>query len=72
MLLTSLVFDSILVKPHNDIRTIKFSGNEVTGYSDNLFEVNSVWDYEKLNYSEHTSFSTHPIESHDYIFVIEK
>jgi hypothetical protein len=68
--LTSLVFDSIIVKPHNDLRIIKFSNKEVEGYPTNLFEVNSNWKYEKFNYSEHSSFSKHPIESHDYSFEI--
>jgi hypothetical protein len=71
--LTSKIFDSIYVKLYdNGIGIIKFSNDTVIDYSDNLFRDNSNWIYKKNNYSEKTNFSTHPIESHDYIFEISK
>lgn len=68
--LTSLIFDSIYVKRYDNLEIIKFSDGKVVGYTDNLFENNSNWLYKKNNYSEHTSLSTHYIESHDYFFEI--
>lgn len=71
--LTSEIFDSIYIKPYdNAIGIMKFSNVTVIGYSDNLFRDNSIWIYEKRNYDENTNFSTHPIESHDYIFEISR
>jgi hypothetical protein len=69
--LVKLVFDSIHIKPFNEDKIeMKFSPDTVIGYSENLYDDNSVWIYEQRNYSEKTNFSIHPIESYDYSFVI--
>ena len=65
------VFDSIYIIPSNEDKTImKFYPDTVIGYTENLFDKNSVWDFEKRNYNEPTNFSQNPVESHDYTFVI--
>ncbi len=71
--LSSRIFDSIYVKPYDKgTGIIKFLHDTVINYSDNLFRDNSIWIYKKDNFSLKTDFSTHPIESHDYIFEISE
>lgn len=71
--LVTKITDSIYIKPYDKGTGImKFSKDTVIGYSDNLFSDNSIWIYEKKNSYEKTNFSTHPIESHDYIFEISQ
>ncbi len=69
--LVSGIFDSIHIIPFNEDKIeMSFSPDTVIGYSENLFDSNSVWEYEKRNYAEKTSFSSNPIESHNYSYVI--
>ena len=70
-MLISKIFDSINIKPYNkDKIEMKFSIDTVIGYSENLFDSNSTWTYEKRNYDEPDNFNQNPVESHDYSFVI--
>jgi hypothetical protein len=65
------VFDSIFIIPFNENKTMmKFYPDSVSGYSENLFNENSIWLYELRNYDEPDNFKQHPVESHDYSFVI--
>jgi len=65
------IFDSIYIIPSNEDKTImKFYPDTVIGYTENLFDKNSVWDFEKRNYNEPTNFSQNPVESYDFTFVI--
>ncbi len=65
------VFDSIFIIPSNEDKAlIKFYPDTVLGYSDNLFDSMSIWEYEKYNYDEPNNFNRNPVESYDYSFVI--
>jgi len=47
-----------------------FSADTVIGYSVNLFDSTSNWNYEIRNYDEPDNFNRNPVESHDYSFTI--
>jgi hypothetical protein len=68
--LVSKVFDSIYITSNELNLEMKFYPDTVIGYSENLYKPGSSWNYQKWNYSEKTNLSTHPIESHEYGFVI--
>jgi hypothetical protein len=68
--LVSKVFDSIFITSNELNLEIKFYPDTVIGYSENLFKSSLSWNYQKWNYSEKTNLSTHPIESHEYSFLI--
>lgn len=65
------IFDSIYIISSNEDKTIiKFYPDTVIGYTENLFDNNSIWSYEKRNYDEPTNFKRNPSESYEYTFVI--
>jgi hypothetical protein len=65
------IFDSIYIIPTDTGNAImKFYPDTVIGYSENLFQDNQMWVYEKRNYNEPTNFKQNPVESDDYTFVI--
>ena len=65
------VFDSIYIIPLNKNKTImKFYPDSVIGYTENLFDSNSKWNFEKNNYDEHDNFNQNPVESNEYTFII--
>lgn len=65
------IFDSIYIISSNEDKTImKFYPDTVVGYTENLFDKNSIWSYEKKNYDEPTNFKQNPSESYEYTFVI--
>ncbi|HET6558671.1 MAG TPA: hypothetical protein VFG54_15230 [Prolixibacteraceae bacterium] len=67
------VFDSIrIISDQNETGMMRFSNDQAVGYPDNLFSDQSTWDFEKRNVNLHTQFSAHPVESHDYTFVISQ
>lgn len=69
--LTVKIFDSIYVIPFNEDSTIiKFYPDSVFGYSENIFDENSTWVYEKSNYNERDNFNKNPVESYNYSFII--
>ena len=71
--LATEVFDSIYVIPSNENKTeIKFTPDTVIGYSENLYDDNSLWIYELRKFNLQTSFQRNPVESHDYIFTISE
>lgn len=49
---------------------MKFSIDTVIGYSENLFDSISSWNYEIKDYDEPDNFNQNPVESHDYSFII--
>ncbi len=70
-MLASEIFDSILIIPiREDEIEMKFTQDTVIGYSENLFDETSNWNYEILNYNEPTNFTQNPVESHNYSFSI--
>lgn len=71
--LVEKVFNSIQISPINGNEIVlKFSPETVVGDSENLYKETSVWTYELRNFDFPTMLSSHPVESHDYIFVISK
>lgn len=71
--LVEKVFNSIQISPINGNEiSLKFSPETVVGYTENLYKVTSDWIYELRNFDLQTMLSSHPVESHDYIFVISK
>jgi hypothetical protein len=65
------IFDSIYVIPSSEGKAIiKFYPDIVVGYTENLFNRNSVWNYKKRNFDEPTNFDQNPVESYEYTFVI--
>ena len=65
------IFDSIHITPFNkDKKVMKFSIDTVIGYSENLFDSISSWNYEIKDYDEPDNFNQNPVESHDYSFII--
>lgn len=69
--LVSKVFDSIRITPFNEDKVVMlFSADTVIGYSENLFDSTSNWNYEIRNYDEPDNFNRNPVESHDYNFII--
>jgi len=71
--LVEKVFNSIQISPANGNEIeLKFSPETVVGYTENLYKVTSDWIYELRNFDLQTQLSSHPVESHDYIFVISQ
>ena len=71
--LVEKVFNSIQISPINGNEiALKFSPEAVVGYTENLYKATSGWIYELRNFDLPTMGSRHPVESHDYIFVISK
>lgn|SRR3989339_1680122 len=69
--LAAKIFDSIHITPFNkDKKVMKFSIDTVIGYSENLFDSISSWNYEIKDYDEPDNFNQNPVESHDYSFII--
>ena len=69
--LAKKVFDSIYIIPFNKNKSMmKFYSDSVIGYSVNLFDDNSTWNYEVRNYDEPDNFNQNPVESHEYSLVI--
>lgn len=65
------VFTGIQVSTLNrEINDLKFSPDTVIGYSENLYKETSNWIYEIRDFDLNTQFSSKPVESHDYTFVI--
>ena len=65
------IFDSIyIILSSEDKIIMKFYPDTVIGYTENLFDNNSIWSYEKRNYNEGTNFKRNPSESYEYTFVI--
>lgn len=71
--LVEKVFESIQINTSNgtDIE-LKFSPETVIGYNESLYKVTSDWIYEIRDFDLQTQLSSHPVESHDYIFVISQ
>ena len=65
-----MVFDSIHVSILNEQEGIRFSLDTAIGYSDNLFNSTSLWDYEVVNTFEYFQISSNPVEIHQYNFAI--
>jgi|WetSurMetagenome_2_1015567.scaffolds.fasta_scaffold20890_3 hypothetical protein len=69
----SQVFDSIHVISADESKAeLKFSPGTVIGYSDNLYDDDSEWNYELRKFDLQTNFQKNPVESHDYTFVISE
>ena len=69
--LASQIFDSIHIKSFNsDKISIKYSVDTVIGYSENLFDSSSTWNYEIINTGRPDNFNQNPVELHNYTFVI--
>ena len=69
--LTTTIFDSIFIYSVSDDKVIiAFSPDTVIGYSVNLFDPDSIWDFEIRKYDEPNNSNRNPVESHNYSFVI--
>lgn len=69
--LAAKVFDSIYISTANkDNVIIKFTHENVIGYSENIFSENSNWDFRMLRWSEPTQFRKNPVKYHQYKFMI--
>jgi len=66
----ALVFDSIIISFYNEQIRISFSLDTAIGYSDNLYDSTSSWDYEVIKATENFQYSSHPVEIHSFKFVI--
>jgi hypothetical protein len=66
--LVAKIFDSVIIKTIPNNRLIMFSINNLSGYSQNIFDSTSIWTYLKMRYSYKTEFSSHNIESDNYTF----
>ena len=66
----ALVFDSISISFYNGQNRISFSVDTAIGYSDNLYNNTSLWDFQVIKTTEYFQFSSHPVEIHSYVFVI--
>lgn len=67
------VFDSIhVIFPDSSFKKIRFSSHKVDGYSENLYENDSLWDHQVRNLDFATNFRSNPVESHNYIFIISE
>lgn len=67
------VFDSIhVIFPDPSLGKIRFSSHKVDGYSENLYENDSLWDNQVRNLDFATNFRSNPVESNDYIFIISE
>lgn len=64
------VFESISISIHNGQKKIYFSVDTAKGYSENLYDSTSIWDYEVLRFSEPDQFRSNPMEIHSYTFAI--
>ena len=49
---------------------MRYFTDTVIGYSENLFDSTSNWNYEIRKYDEIDNFNRNPVESHDYSFLI--
>jgi len=67
--LAAKVFDSIYISTENKDHTIKFTHENVTGYSENLFSENSTWDY-KTGLQDESDFRVRRVKVHCYTFLI--
>ena len=67
--LATKAFDSIYISTDNVI--LKFTPENVTGYSENLFEENSIWNY-KIRVHNLSDFSKSIVNAHCYTFLILK
>jgi len=69
--LVSEVFDSIYITlPSKDNFIIKFTPENVIGYSENIFSENSTWDFEIKSIIRPTQFRTMRGAAHCYCFLI--
>jgi len=64
------VFESISISIHNGQKNIYFSVDTAIGYSENLYDSTSMWDYEVLRFSEPDQIRSNPQEIHSYTFAI--
>jgi hypothetical protein len=67
------IFDSIYICAANkDSVIIKFTHNDVTGYSENIFSEQSTWDFETVEQNHQTQFRKNPQKYYQYRFEILK
>jgi len=72
-ILAAKVFDSIHISSSNkDSVIIKFTHENVTGYSENLFSENSMWEFRMYESTEPDMFNRNPVKSYCYAFLILK
>ena len=69
--LASRVFDSIYISStSNGNIVIKFTHEDVMGYTENIFSENSTWEFNINEYDAQTMFSRNPAKCYCYIFSI--
>jgi hypothetical protein len=67
------VFDSIYISSINkDSIIIKFTHENVTGYTENIFSKNSIWNFKIVEDNQHTQFSPNPQKYYCYSFLISE
>ena len=67
--LAAKVFDSIHICLADTDRLIKFTHENVIGYSKNIFSENSTWDYKIVKY-DISDFRARFVNAHLYRFLI--
>ena len=71
--LATIAFDSIHISLTNkDNVIIKFTHDNITGYSENIFTENSTWDFKIIEGNEQTMFKKNPVRFYQYSFLILK
>ena len=65
-MLASKIFDSIHISLKDNV-TLKFTHENVTGYSENIFSENSTWDFRIER-----RYSKNPVNIHRYTFAISE
>jgi len=68
-ILAASAFDSIHIILKNNV-IIKFTHENVSGYSENIFTENSTWDFRIIESNYPNMFCPNPGKEHHYSFVI--
>ena len=72
-ILAEKAFDSIYISTANkDSVIIKFTHENATGYSENIFSENSTWDFEIVEETRHSQLRGYPLRFYQYKFLISK
>ncbi len=67
------IFDSIHIRSVKDDKLlIRFLPDTVIGYSENIFSVDSKWNYEIIDSDMPTNFRRNPVKLHNYTFTISE